>query len=72
MPDPNECKEHIWIPFIKDQLKDKENIYILGHSSGAVCLMRLLESFKINGAIIVSGCISDLGEESERISGYYP
>ncbi len=33
--------------------------------------MRLLETFKINGGFIVAGCVSDLGEESERKSGYY-
>jgi len=45
MPDPYKAREKIWIPFIKEKLKNEENIYIIGHSSGAVCLMRLLETF---------------------------
>ena len=26
----------------------------------------------MDGAFLVSGCVTDLGEESERVSGYYP
>ena len=29
-------------------------------------------NFKVDGAFLVSGCVNDLGEESERVSGYYP
>lgn len=72
MPDPFKAREKNWIPFIKEKLKDSDIIYVIGHSSGAVCIMRLLESLKVKGAVIVSGSISDLGEESEKISGYYP
>ena len=27
---------------------------------------------KVDGAFLVSGCVTDLGEESERVSCYYP
>ena len=27
---------------------------------------------KVDGAFLVSGCVTDLGEASERVSGYYP
>jgi len=47
-------------------------VFLVGHSSGSVCIMRLLETYKVDGAFLVSGCVTDLGEESERVSGYYP
>ncbi len=76
MPDPYEAKEKFWIPFIKNEFEeDKESYnftYIVGHSSGAVCIMRLLETYKLTGAVIVAGCVSHLGYEEEFISGYYP
>ena len=30
------------------------------------------KTLKVDGAFLVSGCVNDLGEESERVSGYYP
>lgn len=45
---------------------------LIGHSSGAVCIMRLLEEYQVDGVFLISGCINDLGEESERMSCYYP
>lgn len=75
MPDPIEAKEQYWVPFIKKSfsLFDEDlKRYIVGHSSGAVCIMRLLEDFKVQGAVIAAGCVTDLGMEEERISGYYP
>ena len=71
MPDPMEAKETIWIPFIKEKLKVDENTIVIGHSSGAVACMRLLETTKLLGCILVCTCYTDLGDENERISGYY-
>jgi hypothetical protein len=47
MPDPYEAKEIYWIPFIKDKLGYDKNVkkYVIGHSSGAVAIMRLLEGY---------------------------
>ena len=71
MPDPFEAKESEWIPFILDHLKVDESTIVIGHSSGAVCALRLLERTKLLGCVLVAACHTDLGEESERISGYY-
>eukprot|EP00929_Paragymnodinium_shiwhaense_P003853 TRINITY_DN104549_c0_g1_i1.p1 TRINITY_DN104549_c0_g1~~TRINITY_DN104549_c0_g1_i1.p1 ORF type:complete len:261 (+),score=26.52 TRINITY_DN104549_c0_g1_i1:97-783(+) len=85
MPDPYEAKEKYWIPFVKEKVNEPSRevergeapvsetlVFLLGHSSGAVCLMRMLETYKIDGTFLVSGAINDLDEPGETISGYYP
>src|SRR5690348_10135778 len=72
MPDPYEAKEEYWIPFIKENLKFDGNTYVVGLSSGAVAIMRLLETFIVKGVVLVSACVTHLGMESEKIAGYYP
>lgn len=76
MPDPNLAREVFWIPFIKSKIQQAQNenkrVYIVGHSSGAVALMRLMEHTRITGGFIVAGCISHLNDETELLSGYYP
>jgi hypothetical protein len=49
----------------------KEGSIVIGHSSGAVAALRLLEENKLLGAILVSACYTDLGDENEKRSGYY-
>ena len=41
MPDPYKARAKYWIPFIKSKLQDVEKVYVVGHSSGAVAIMRL-------------------------------
>ena len=43
MPDPYVARCSIWLPFIQNELKADENTVIVGHSSGAIAAMRLLE-----------------------------
>ena len=70
MPDNIEAKSSIWLPYIS-KLGANEQTILIGHSSGAVAAMRFAESHPILGSILISGCYTDLGEESERVSGYY-
>ncbi len=73
-PDPYQCKESVWIPFLKNDVGLDEDTIIVGHSSGAACAMRILESdnFRtLKGAILVAAAYTDLGDESERLSGYF-
>ncbi len=69
-PDPSLARAKYWIPFIK-KLGADENTILVGHSSGAVATMRYAEKNKILGSILVAVCHTDLGEEKERLSGYY-
>ena len=71
MPDPELARKDIWLPYIKNELKADENTIAIGHSSGAVALMRYLETSKLLGAILIGASHSDLGYESEKLSGYF-
>lgn len=75
MPDPYVASRSLWIQFIRDVLQERsvqsENVLLIGHSSGAVCTMRYAEEHRLAGAVLVSPCITDLGDEHERASGYY-
>ena len=71
MPDPEFARKTIWLPFIENELKADQDTVAIGHSSGAVAIMRYLETHKLLGAILVGACYTDLGYESEKVSGYY-
>ena len=71
MPDPYVARESEWMPFVKDVIKVDENTVVVGHSSGAICAMRLLEDTKIHGAVLVAPCYTDLGLEQEKLAGWY-
>src|SRR5579884_2945796 len=69
-PDAVEAKASIWLPFL-EKLGADENTILIGHSSGALAAMRYAEEHKILGSVLVGVAHTDLGEESERISGYF-
>ncbi len=71
---PLKPKKKFGFSLFKSKLEstDTEKRYVVGHSNGAVAIIRLLEIFKMKGAFIVAGCVTHLGYEEEKISGYYP
>lgn len=69
-PDPVLARKEYWLPFLEKLGADKNTI-LIGHSSGAVAAMRFAETNKILGSVLVGVCCTDLGEESEKQSGYY-
>ncbi|MFZ1258787.1 MAG: alpha/beta hydrolase [Candidatus Saccharimonas sp.] len=71
MPDNTEAKAAVWLPYMKRELAIDEQTIVIGHSSGAVAAMRYAEQNKIKGSILIGACYTDLGEESEKVSGYY-
>lgn len=71
MPDPVLARESVWIPFMRNELKCGEDTIIIGHSSGAEAAMRYAEKYAVHGIILVSACVTDLEDETERQSGYY-
>ena len=71
MPDPDLARKKYWLPFIEKELNgDKESI-LVGHSSGAVAILRYLESHKIKRAILVGAYYTSLDIEQEKASGYF-
>jgi len=71
MPDPITAKESVWLPFMEKELSCKEDTVIIGHSSGAEAAMRYAETHKVHGIVLVSACVTDLGDPNETASGYY-
>lgn len=69
-PDNIKARASYWLPFIKELGADT-NTVIIGHSSGAVAAMRYAEHNELLGSVLVGACHTDLGEPSERVSGYY-
>ena len=74
MPDPHKARRSIWLPFMLSAagLGCNEDTIVVGHSSGAVAAMRLLEHTRIAGCVLISSCHTDLGDAGEAASGYYP
>ncbi len=69
-PDTPICREKYWIPFLK-QLGADESTILIGHSTGAIAAMRFAENNKILGSVLVGSYHSDLGMETEKLSGYF-
>ena len=53
MADPHVARESVWISFIKNEIGVDEQMVVVGHSSGAICAMRLLETTKL----IIGACL---------------
>ena len=70
MPDPDLARKEYWLPFIKENVGEGD-VILIGHSSGAVAIMRYLETHKIFGAVLVGTCYTDLNDKKEKASGYY-
>ncbi len=71
MPDPDIARRNIWVPFIEQHVGNDPDAILIGHSSGALAVMRYLENHKAQGAVLVGACYTDLGDAKEKASGYY-
>jgi len=47
MPDAKLARRKYWIPFIEKNLGGEEDSILIGHSSGAVAILRYLENHKL-------------------------
>lgn len=70
-PDTPLAREAYWLPFIKNELGADHNTILIGHSTGAIVAMRFAQTHKILGSILVGTYHTDLGMESEKLSGYF-
>lgn len=71
MPDSIIARAKYWIPFLKNFVKAGEEDVLVGWSSGAVAALRYAEENKIKGSVLVAPSYTDLGDESEKQSGYF-
>jgi len=71
MPDPVFARECYWLTFMRDELSCDEDTIIIGHSSGAAAAMRYAEQWPVGGLVLVGAYSSDLGDETEQLSGYF-
>lgn len=68
MPDPNLPKMGRWVSTLRDIIREpSDDIYLIGHSIGAVTILRYLEGLSANervgGAVLVAGFTDDMGYE---------
>jgi predicted alpha/beta hydrolase family esterase len=70
-PDTELARAIYWLPFLENVLKADENTFIVGHSSGAIAAMRYAETHRILGSALVGTYYTDLGYETEKLSGYF-
>lgn len=71
LPDNVAARMSYWFPYFEDELKIGENDIVVGHSSGALAIMKYAETHKLGGSILVGTYYTDLGYEDERTSGYF-
>ena len=71
MPDAHLARAIVWLPYMAEVIGGDTNVILIGHSSGAVAILRYLENHRSLGAIIVGANHTDLGFVEEKLSGYY-
>ncbi len=71
LPDNVLARKKYWFPFFTDTLKLNSNDIVIGHSSGALAILKYAEDHKIGASILVGVYYTDLGYEDERTSGYF-
>lgn len=69
-PDAPLCRARYWLPFL-EKLGADERTILIGHSTGAIAAMRFAETHRILGSVLVGSYVTDLGIESEILSGYF-
>lgn len=70
-PDNDLARASFWIPFLLNDLKVDEHTLLIGHSNGAIAAMKLAETHRIFGSVLVGVYYTDLGMEKEKQSGYF-
>ena len=71
MPDADLARKEYWLQWIEEKSKWGDKVILIGHSSGAVAILRYLENHKVEGAVLVGASHTDLGDEKEKASHYF-
>lgn len=70
-PDSHLARACYWLPFLEQELKADHETILIGHSSGAIAAMRFAQTHQILGSVLVAAYHTDLGYETEKLSGYF-
>jgi uncharacterized protein len=71
LPDNILARKEYWFPYFTDELKLGPNDIVIGHSSGALAIMKYTEDHKLGGSVLIGTYYTDLGYEDEKTSGYF-
>ena len=71
LPDNVLSRKKYWFPYFENILKLSDNDIVVGHSSGALAILKYAESHKLGGSALVGVYYTDLGYENEKNSGYF-
>lgn len=71
LPDNRLARSKHWFPYFENILKIRSDDIVIGHSSGALAILKYTETHKIGASVLVGAYHTDLGYEDERTSGYF-
>jgi len=71
LPDAVLARKSFWFPYFTDVLQIGPDDIVIGHSSGALAIMKYAEDHKIGASVLVGTYYTDLGYDDERTSGYF-
>lgn len=71
LPDAMLARSKYWLPYFRDVLRLGQDDLIVGHSSGALAILKYAEENTIGASILVGTYYTDLSYEDERTSGYF-
>jgi uncharacterized protein len=71
LPDNVLARKDHWFPYFDTELKLSENDIVVGHSSGALAILKYAEAHTLGGSILIGTYLTDLGYEDEKNSGYF-
>jgi predicted alpha/beta hydrolase family esterase len=71
LPDAQLARKQFWFPYFTNVLKLGPDDIVVGHSSGALAILKYAEDHKLGGSVLVGVYYTDLGYEDERTSGYF-
>jgi predicted alpha/beta hydrolase family esterase len=71
LPDATLARRKYWFPYFNEVLKLGPDDIVVGHSSGALAILKYAEDNKIGASVLIGAYYTDLGYEDERTSGYF-
>lgn len=71
LPDNILARKDHWFPYFDKELQLTQNDIVVGHSSGALAILKYAETHKLGGSVLVGVYYTDLGYEDEKTSGYF-